>query len=36
LPAPDAFVLDTSALDADTVFDRVVAFIDSTTRSRRA
>ncbi len=36
LPAPDAFVLDTSELDADTVFDRVVAFIDSKTRSRRA
>jgi CMP/dCMP kinase len=36
LPAPGAFVLDTSHLDADAVFDRVVAFIDSTTRSRRA
>jgi cytidylate kinase len=36
LPAPGAFVLDTSNLDADAVFDRVVAFIESTTRSRRA
>lgn len=36
LPAPDAFVLDTSHLDADAVFDRVVAFIESKTRSRRA
>lgn len=36
LPAPDAFVLDTSRLDADAVFDRAVAFIESGTRSRRA
>jgi cytidylate kinase len=36
LPAPGAFVLDTSELDADSVFDRVVAFIESRKRSRRA
>jgi len=36
LPAQGAFVLDTSALDADAVFDRVVVFIESKTRSRRA
>jgi cytidylate kinase len=36
LPAPGAFVLDTSELDADSVFDRVVAFIESSKRSRRA
>ena len=36
LPAAGAFVLDTSHLDADAVFDRVVAFIESTTCSRRA
>jgi len=36
LPAPDAFVLDTSQLDADAVFERVVAFIESKTRPRRA
>jgi len=36
LPAPDAFVLDTSHLDADAVFERVVAFIESKTRPRRA
>lgn len=36
VPAPDAFVLDTSTLDADQVFERAVAFIDSRTRSRRA
>ena len=36
LPAPDAFVLDTSHLDADAVFDRVVAFIESRTHPRRA
>ncbi len=36
LPADGAFVLDTSDLDADAVFDRVVAFIESKTRPRRA
>jgi cytidylate kinase len=36
LPAPDAFVLDTSGMDADAVFDRVVVFIESTMRPRRA
>ncbi|MGE0726218.1 MAG: d(CMP) kinase, partial [Alphaproteobacteria bacterium] len=36
LPAPGAFVLDTSGMDADAVFDRVVGFIESTTRPRRA
>ncbi|HJQ59730.1 MAG TPA: (d)CMP kinase [Vineibacter sp.] len=35
-PAQDAFVIDTSTLDADAVFERAVAFIDSKTRSRRA
>jgi cytidylate kinase len=35
-PAPDAFVIDTSALDADQVFERAVAFIESRVRSRRA
>ncbi len=36
LPAPGAFVLDTSALDVDAAFDSIVAFIESTTRPRRA
>lgn len=36
LPAPGALVLDTSGMDADAVFDRVVVFIESTTRPRRA
>jgi cytidylate kinase len=35
-PAPDAFVIDTSALDANQVFERAVAFIESRVRSRRA
>lgn len=36
VPAPGAFVLDTSELDADAVFDRVVAYINSRISPRRA